>query len=203
MASALAIPSDIAATLVALIIVCFAATTLDSAVRLLRYIIGELGVEYRVPQLAHRHVATSLAIGCTALLALLPDGGQGMGSGGYLLWPLFGTSNQLLAGITLMLISLWLYRKGRNPLPTLVPMIFLLAMTIWAMSEQVLLEWSGQRGADPQWLLFTCGALILVFALWILLEAIRLFRDRERLDALRDPNDEAGDEANETANRSD
>ncbi len=191
LAGGVGIPPDIAATIVALIIVCFAATTLDSAVRLLRYIIGELGTEYGVRPLARRHVATSLAIGLTALLVLVPDGGKGLGSGGYLLWPLFGTSNQLLAGITLMLLSLWLYRKGRNPLPTLVPMLFLLTMTIWAMTQQVVFEWSGLGAAEAEWLLFAFGAAILGFALWILLEAVRLFRRRDELEALRDPADEA------------
>ncbi|ABM62955.1 carbon starvation protein A [Halorhodospira halophila] len=190
LAGGIGIPSDVAATIVALIIVCFAATTLDSAVRLLRYIIGELGTEYRIPNLTRRHVATSLAVGLTAFLVLVPDGGEGLGSGGYLLWPLFGTSNQLLAGITLMLISLWLYRKGRSPIPTLIPMVFLLAMTIWAMTEQVVLEWSGLREADAEWLLFGLGAVILGFAIWILLEAVRLFRNRDELEALRDPADE-------------
>ncbi len=191
LAGGLGIPTNVAATIVALIIVCFAATTLDSAVRLMRYIIGELGNEYGVTTLARRHVATSLAVGLTALLVLLPDGGQGLGSGGYLLWPLFGTSNQLLAGIALMLISLWLYRKGRTPVPTLIPMVFLLVMTIWAMVQQVVFDWSGLGEQDAKWLLFVLGAIILGFAVWIVLEAVRLFRRRDELEALRDPADES------------
>ncbi len=191
LAGGLGIPAGVAETIVALIIVCFAATTLDSAVRLMRYIIGELGNEYGATTLARRHVATSLAVGLTALLVLLPDGGQGLGSGGYLLWPLFGTSNQLLAGITLMLLSLWLYRKGRNPVPTLIPMVFLLVMTIWAMVQQVVFDWSGLGEGDAKWLLFVLGAIILGFAVWIVLEALRLFRHRSELEALRDPADES------------
>jgi carbon starvation protein len=199
LAGGLGIPADVAATLVALMIVSFAATTLDSAVRLMRYIIGELGMEYRVPQLSRRHVATGLAVGLTALLVLLPDGGRGFGSGGYLLWPLFGTSNQLLAGITLMLISLWLYRSGRNPLPTLIPMTFLLIMTVWAMTQQVVFNWSGMGAADGDLLLFTLGAIILGFALWILLEAVRLFGKRDQLMALADSDDEPAEAAREEA----
>jgi carbon starvation protein len=183
LAGGLGIPEDLAGTLVALIIVCFALTSLDSAVRLMRYIIGELGVEYGAPVLARRHVATGTAVGLTALLVLLPDGGRGFGSGGYLLWPLFGTSNQLLAGITLMLISLWLYRLQRNPLPTLIPMLFLLAMTIWALSEQLIFEWSGLGATDTKWLLLVLGAVIMSCALWILLEAVRLFTNRSALPA--------------------
>lgn len=174
LAEGLGIPHDVAATLVSLIIVCFALTSLDSAVRLLRYIIGELAVEYGQPRLAGRHPATSLAVGLTALLVLLPEGERGFGSGGYLLWPLFGTSNQLLAGITLMLISVWLVRSGRNPLPTLLPMVFLLSMTLWAMGRQVFTVWSGAGETEADWLLFTLGALVLGFAVWILAEASRL-----------------------------
>jgi carbon starvation protein len=192
LASGVGIPPDVAATIVALMIVSFAATTLDSAVRLMRYLIGELGTEYGVPQLSRRHLATGLAVGLTALLVLLPDGGRGFGSGGYLLWPLFGTSNQLLAGITLMLISLWLYRLGRNPLPTLIPMTFLLVMTVWAMTQQVVFNWSGLGAADGDLLLFSLGAVILCFALWILLEAVRLFGKRDQLMALADKDDEQG-----------
>lgn len=182
--SGLGIPAAVGQTIVAIIIVSFAATTLDSAVRLLRYIIGELGVEYGAPKLSQRHVATFIAVFLTALLVLLPDGGRGLGSGGFLLWPLFGTSNQLLAGITLMLVSLWLYRQGRSPLPTLVPMVFLLTMTVWAMIQQVVFTWSGLGEADAQWLLFILGAIILGFAVWILLEALRLFRNPEELKRL-------------------
>ena len=95
--------------------------------------------------------------------------------GGYLLWPLFGTSNQLLAGITLMLVSVWLKRQGRPVVFTLVPMLFLLVMTLWAMGQQVIFTWSGFGDADRNLLLFIFGSLIMVFTLWILLEASRSF----------------------------
>ncbi len=183
LATGLGIPADIARTVVAVIIISFAATTLDTALRLLRYIIAELGTEYKVQWITGRHVASGVAVVLVAALVLLPDGGRGLGSGGYLLWPLFGTANQLLAGITLMLVSLWLWRQGRNPLPTLAPMIFLLFMTIWAMTQQVIFDWSGLGPDDAQWLLFVLGAVILGFALWILLEAIMVFRDPKKIAA--------------------
>ena len=122
---------------------------------------------------AHGHVATSIAVIASAALVILPQGPKGFGSGGYLLWPLFGTSNQLLAGISLMLVSVWLKRQGRPVIYTLAPMVFLMIMTLWAMVQQVVLDWSGMGSNDPQWLLFTFGSLIMVFALWILLEASR------------------------------
>ncbi|TFJ94464.1 carbon starvation CstA family protein [Lentibacillus salicampi] len=170
LASGLAIPPDIATTIVSIIVVSFAATSLDTSVRLMRYIVSELGVEYKVPALSNTHVATSVVVVASAFLVLMPEGSKGFGSGGYLLWPLFGTSNQLLAGISLLLVSIWLKRRGSNYLVTLIPMIFVMFMTLWAMFKQVLFEWSW-FGSDPQMLLFVLGAIIFVFAVWIVLTA--------------------------------
>ncbi|WP_096438998.1 carbon starvation CstA family protein [Alteribacter populi] len=176
LATGLLIPADIASTIIAVIIVSFAATSLDSAVRLMRYIISELGNEYKVKSLTKTHVATSIAVVSSAALVLIPEGPQGFGSGGYLLWPLFGTANQLLAGITLLLITLWLKRLGRNYFVTLVPMVFVLVMTLYAMLRQVVFEWSGYGGGELNVLLFLLGSIILAFAFWILLEAANALR---------------------------
>ncbi|HLR68049.1 carbon starvation CstA family protein [Virgibacillus alimentarius] len=168
--SGLAIPTDIATTIVSIIVVSFAATSLDTSVRLMRYIIGELGIEYHVPSLSKPHVATSIAVISSAALVLLPEGPKGFGSGGYLLWPLFGTANQLLAGISLLLIAIWLKRLGRNYAVVLIPMIFVMFMTLYAMFQQVVFEWSW-IGDDSNTLLFVLGAIIFVFAVWIVLTA--------------------------------
>ena len=80
-----------------------------------------------------------------------------------------------------MLVSLWLWRQGRNALPTIIPMIFLLFMTIWAMIQQVVFDWSGMGASDAKWMLFVLGAVILGFALWILLEAIMVFRNPQKI----------------------
>lgn len=176
LAGGLGLPPGTAETIVAVIVVSFAATTLDTSVRLMRYIISELGQEYNVKPLTKKHVATSIAVAGSMALVLLPGGDRGFGSGGYLLWPLFGTSNQLLAGISLLLISIWLRRKGRNFLFTFVPMLFLLFMTLWAMINQVVFQWSGIGGGEAQILLFVMGSIILGFTIWILLEAVMLFR---------------------------
>ncbi|WP_026691207.1 carbon starvation CstA family protein [Alteribacter aurantiacus] len=176
LATGIFIPADIAATIVAVIVVSFAATTLDTSVRLMRYIISELGNEYKIKSLTKMHVATTVAVVASAALVLLPRGPQGFGSGGYLLWPLFGTSNQLLAGITLLLITLWLKRQGRNYLVTLIPMVFLMIMTLWAMGQQVFFQWSGLGDAEMNLLLFMLGSVIFVFAIWIMLEAVSALR---------------------------
>ncbi|MFC4711515.1 carbon starvation protein A [Planococcus dechangensis] len=170
LASGLLIPGSVASTIVSIIVVSFAATTLDTSVRLMRYIISELGVEYKVPQLEKKHVATSIAVLSSTALVILPEGPNGFGSGGYLLWPLFGTANQLLAGISLLLISIWLRKLGRNYMITIIPMVFLMFMTLWAMFQQVFLQWAWYND-QPNTLLFVFGAIIFVFTLWIILTA--------------------------------
>ncbi len=178
LATGLLIPLEAAQTIIAVIVISFAATTLDTSVRLMRYILNELGEEYKVKPLTKLHTSTLIAVGASAALVLLPEGPRGLGSGGYLLWPLFGTSNQLLAGISLLLITIWLKRLGRPIIYTLVPMIFVLFMTLWAMVEQVIFDWSGLGESDFNLLLFSFGAIILGFSIWIILEAYTLFRKK-------------------------
>ncbi|MEX2368091.1 MAG: carbon starvation CstA 5TM domain-containing protein, partial [Balneolaceae bacterium] len=179
LATGLMIPLQAAQTIIAVIVISFAATTLDTSVRLMRYILNELGHEYNVRPLTRIHLSTFLAVSSSAALVLIPEGPRGLGSGGYLLWPLFGTSNQLLAGISLLLITIWLRRNGRSIIYTLVPMIFILFMTLWAMTEQVFFDWSGLGQTDGNLLLFVFGAIILGFAIWIILEAVALLRRGE------------------------
>ncbi|MET3696595.1 carbon starvation protein CstA [Bacillus oleivorans] len=172
LATGLGIPEFVATTIVSVIVISFAATTLDSSVRLMRYIIAEIGEEYNFKAITTKHSATTIAVVASAALTLLPKGPNGFGSGGYLLWPLFGTSNQLLAGISLLLIAIWLKRLGRNYMPAFIPMAFLMFMTLWAMISQVFTTWMPFGGSNANWLLFIFGAIILVFAFWILITAV-------------------------------
>lgn len=179
LAQGLMIPPDIATTIVSIIVVSFAATTLDSAVRLMRYIIAELGMEYKVPALEKKHVATSVAVLSSAALVLLPEGPQGFGSGGYLLWPLFGTANQLLAAISLLLIAVWLRRLGRNYVVVLIPMFFVLGTTLIALFQQLAFQWSW-FGSEQNNLLFVFGSIIFVFAIWISLTAFKALTEERK-----------------------
>jgi carbon starvation protein len=183
LAEGIGIPAHVASTIVSIIVISFAATTLDSSVRLMRYIIAEIGEEYKLKAITTKHGATALAVGSSAALTLLPQGPNGFGSGGYLLWPLFGTSNQLLAGISLLLISIWLKRLGRNYWPTMIPMAFLMFMTLYAMFIQVFFEWAPFASGESQdMLLFIFGAIIFVFAFWIVITAISVLTKKDNTD---------------------
>ena len=128
-AEGIGIPHQVAVIFAAVVVISFAATTMDTGMRLQRYIISELGAEYKVNLAQNRWVATGVAVVCCALLAL----GVDRGAGGMRLWPLFGTTNQLTAGLSLLVITLFLIRLRRPIWATAIPMAFLLFMTTWAM----------------------------------------------------------------------
>jgi carbon starvation protein len=88
------------------------------------------------------------------------------------LWRLFGTTNQLTAGLALAVIAVWVTSRGRNPLAILVPMVFLLVMTVWALIIQLDQFWA----ADERWILVPLDVIILVLALWLIVEAVLRMR---------------------------
>lgn len=168
-ATNLGIPLNVAQVLASVMVISFAATTMDTGLRLQRYVITEVGDIYRVPVLKKPLVATLIAVGTCLLLAFGSQAGGELGSGGFIIWPLFGTTNQLLAALSLIVVSVFLRSLGRNAWPTMIPMIFLLVMTVFAMIIQVG-QWWGIN-ATPNYLLAVLGSLILVAAIWMVLEA--------------------------------
>jgi carbon starvation protein len=174
LAQGIGIPTRVATIFAAVVVISFAATTLDTAVRLQRYIIGELGVEYGVKLVQNRWVATLIAVVACALLAL----GLDRGAGGMRIWPLFGTTNQLLAGLSLLIITLFLFRQRRPVWVTIIPMTFLLVMTTWAMILNL-----RRFAGESQTLLLVVGGAIFVLEIWLLFEAVAAIR---RVRGLRD-----------------
>lgn len=166
--ASLGLPEDAAQTFMAVVVIAFAATSLDTGARIQRLVIGELGRIYGVRPLTNRFVAGAVGIGLALLLALTQAGGKG----GLILWPLFGTTNQLLASVTLLLVSVWLRRQGRPSVYTFVPMVFVATATLLAMVGEL-----SDYVASGSWLLMVIGSVILVCDVWVLLEGIRIYRD--------------------------
>jgi carbon starvation protein len=162
LAEGLGIPHEVAVIFAAVVVISFAATTMDTGVRLQRYIIAELGVQYRVSIMQNRWIATFVAVACCALLAL----GLDRGAGGMRLWPLFGTTNQLTGALSLLVVTLFLLRLRRPIWVTVVPMVFLLVMTTWAMVLNLVRYY-----VERQAVLLAVGGAIFVLALWLVLEA--------------------------------
>ena len=167
LAQGVGIPQQVAVIFAAVVLISFAATTMDTGVRLQRYIITELGMQYRMKFAQNRWIATFVAVASCAALAL----GIDRGAGGMRLWALFGTTNQLTAGLSLLIVTLFLLRLGRPIWVTVVPMIFILFMTTWAMVENLMRYWT-----DSEPLLITVGAAIFVLEIWLIFEAVVAFR---------------------------
>jgi len=58
------------------------------------------------------------------------------------LWPIFGASNQLMSALTLLVISLWLLSKNVNWLVAFVPMVFMLIMSLWGVTQVIYQQWN-------------------------------------------------------------
>ena len=170
------LPIDVSTTLLATMVVLFAGTTMDSGVRLQRYIIQEWGQIYGIPALNKGVLATLVAVGFCLLLAF--GAGGASGSGGLTIWPLFGSTNQILAGLTLLVISVMLIRLGRPARYTMVPMIFVLITSSWAAVLK-LIEFY-QAG---NWLLVTIDVVVLVTSVMVMLEAASVIANLRRRPA--------------------
>jgi carbon starvation protein len=168
--AALGIPFETARTFMAVMVIAFAATSLDTAARIQRLILAELADAYSLKPLTNRYVAGAIGTGTALVLAIT----QGGGKGGLALWPLFGTTNQLVAGVTLLIVSIWLKRQGRPYIYTLVPMVLVASLTAWAMLGNLIDYYAN---FEQLWLLSISGTLILALDLWILLEGLRALRD--------------------------
>jgi carbon starvation protein len=162
------LPEQTARTLIAVVVVSFALTTLDSATRLLRYNIEEIATSIRFRPLRNRYLSSSLAVAAISFFAFYRIEGQ---SAGLVLWQLFGSTNQLLAGLALLTVSLYLLQRGRFALPYLIPMVFMMATTLVAMSIKLHGFWRDGN----QTLLFVGGAITLI-ALWLVVEAVLAIR---------------------------
>lgn len=157
----LGVPEQLGATMLAVMAILFAATTMDTGLRLQRYVVEEAAelAGFRV----NVFFGTLIALGCCLVLAF---GAGAEGAGGMIIWPLFGTTNQLLAGLTLSIISVILIRQGRPVWFTAVPLAFLLTMSVYALLVQL-----GQFYQQENWLLLGMDIVILLAALWVALEA--------------------------------
>src|SRR5690554_2604564 len=133
--NAMGVSDVLAATMLTVMAALFAGTTMDTGLRLQRYIFQEWGDIYNIEWMKKGLPATVLAIASCLLLAFGAGGADG--SGGMLIWPLFGTTNQLLAGLTLLVITVMLVHLRRPIRYTLVPLCFVLVMTVIALVLQV------------------------------------------------------------------
>lgn len=169
---------DIGKSIVAVLVISFAATTLDSACRIQRFIMGEIGDGFKIKFLSNRILGSILASMTPLILIFATDAsGKPLWKA---LWPMFGATNQLLGAISLLVISIYLLRKGKNFWLTFVPMIFLMGMTFTSLymkvcefGTKVINEKTGVEAMKSP-LLFTVGIALFALSIWITFESIRV-----------------------------
>jgi len=167
MIDSIGIPHKITLTIMGVFVASFAATTLDTATRLQRYIVAELGTAWGAPAVAKKHPATLIAVGTALFLAFY----NGSGKGALTLWPLFGATNQLLAGLALLVVTIYLARKKVSIAYTAIPMFFMIFMTGWAMILNI-----QKFYITSKWLLLGIGLAVFVLEIWMIIESAIVFK---------------------------
>lgn len=170
----LGISSEFGTTFISLAVSAFMLTSLDTATRLARFIWQELvmpagpaedtgggsaAVAPTRPALwkqamANRWIATGGVVIISGIMVFTGSGLQ--------VWPVFGASNQLLAGLTLIVLFLWLLRTRRKILFALIPAVFMMTVSIWSLAILVVDRWGTNK------LLAGIGIFLLALALLIL-----------------------------------
>jgi len=171
------IPRVYAVALLGVFVASFASTTLDSATRLQRYVLNEFGDAIRFKPLKNRYIATGVAIFTALILAMwdirTPGGWNlaGCGKGGLTLWPLFGAVNQLLGGLALMVITVWLHRKQKPIFITAIPMLFMMIITGWAMIHNISRFYTNPKEIHLFWI----GLVVFFLEIWMIVETLIVF----------------------------
>jgi len=150
----------------------FVFDTLDVSMRLGRYLLQEL-FSWR---------GRWGALVATAITVLIPFGFIAFGEkGSWLkLWVLFGASNQLLAALSLLVVTVWLHRARRRIAFTLIPMLFVLTITLWSLVRLTIAHFEAARGFDGALFNAITALALTALSLFLVFSALRRVR-RERL----------------------
>ncbi|MCR4402717.1 MAG: carbon starvation protein A [Firmicutes bacterium] len=156
--AALGIPKALSLNILAVFMISFAGTTIDTATRLQRYVISEFGDAAGQKWLTNRYVATLIAVVTAYLLAF-------RGSAN-VIWPLFGATNQLLAGLALLVVTVYVAKQKKPLIYTAAPMVFMIVITTWGMIGNL-----RNYLAAGNWLLSVIDAIVLLLEVWLIIEA--------------------------------
>jgi len=151
-------------------------TTVDTATRIARYIFQEL---FEIKEsLGYRIFATviSLILPILLLNMKLRDFSGNIVPVWKVVWPIFGTTNQLLAALVLLVIYVWVKRENfKHSIAIILPMIFMLAMTLTALGYTIVVKM-----IHNQYDVITITAMILfALAIFVVIESISAIRGKE------------------------
>ena len=174
---------NIGYSFISLAISAFLLTSLDTATRLARFVLqelvlpsekslakadatGKVNVCRPAPKqkccvrqfIGSRWVSTAVVVLLAGYLALSGEGKA--------MWPVFGSSNQLLAALTLLALSLWLMRKKYKALFALLPMGFMMVISLWALVNLII-----QNRTKPT--LVSISVILLILAIMLVCLAVK------------------------------
>ncbi len=142
----------------------FVFDTLDVSLRLGRYIVQELfGLKSKIGAV----VGTLATIAVPFVCVLLAPKGSWSD-----FWTLFGASNQLLAALTLLSITVWLYQARKRIAFTLLPMLFVLVITLWALSSLVIGNFRAASGLDVKFVNGLASLSLISLAIYLIVNAL-------------------------------
>ena len=170
----LGIPLELSIGIIAVLVACFAATTLDTATRLQRYVVQELGASFHIKPLTNKYGATLLAVVLGTLVAMIPNASGEYGKGGLILWPLFGATNQLLAGLAFMVLIFFLARRGRSVKFAVIPVLMMTVIPAYALGWNMFRQGGWLNSEQPNYLLTGFGVTILGLQAWMVAECLML-----------------------------
>jgi carbon starvation protein len=99
-------------------------------------------------------------------------------------WTLFGASNQLLAALTLLAITVWLYQARRRIAFTLIPMLFVLVITLWALTRMTFANLRVTKGFDIELINGLASGALVLLALYLAATALFKLRGERSLESL-------------------
>ena len=163
--SIIGIPFEVGLSFGILAVSTFLLTTLDTSTRLARYILEEL---LNITNSSSRYLSTlaTLVIPVIFTFVTLYDAQGNPIPAWKAVWPVFGSTNQLLAGLALLVVYVWQKRKGKKTFFIVVPMVFMLSMTLWALVQLIY-----QSGFTSIGII---SMILLVLAIILVIEAVRI-----------------------------
>ncbi|CAN5330683.1 carbon starvation protein A [soil metagenome] len=153
----------------------FVFDTLDVSLRLGRYIVQELfGLKGKIGAM----IGTLTTIVVPFICVLIAPKGSWND-----FWTLFGASNQLLAALSLLSITIWLYQARRRIAFTLLPMLFVLAITLWALTSLVIGNFQATNGFDLKMVNGLASLTLIGLAIYLIIAALIKVQSERRFIA--------------------
>jgi len=144
----------------------FVITTLDTAVRLQRYLFEELWqvIFTNVPKMLKTYLFNALL--CVVLMYLMAYYNAFL-----IIWPAFGSANQLLASLALVAVSVWLVKRGKNAVFTVIPAIFMMVTTLYSLYVLLIEKYLPAKNFALSFfaillIVLAVGVIILAFKKW-------------------------------------